>query len=125
MKLVANVIVIAVILLFAYIIVSLLLRDAKNKKLKDAVMSDGVSAVGTITDVRSRTGGNSGFINITLQFDYQTAEGQQHHGEADAVIDAMNTQQYQPGQQIRLHYSRREPDKFVVDIPRPVLKRNK
>ncbi|HID4047225.1 hypothetical protein B5M10_07475 [Pluralibacter gergoviae] len=123
MKFIANIIVIAVVILFAYIIVSLLIRDAKNKKLRDAVISDGISTVGVITDVRSRNGGNSGFINITLQFSYQTEEGQRHHGKADAVIDAMSSQKYQPGQQLHLHYSKREPEKFVVDIPHPDLRR--
>lgn len=123
MKVVANIIVIAVVILFAYVIISLLIRDVKNKKIKDSVMSDGVSTVGTITNVHSRTGGNSGFINITLQFDYHTEEGLRHLGEADAVIDAMNAQKYQPGQQLHIYYSRKEPEKVVVDIPRPKLKR--
>ena len=123
MRIITNLIVIACLFLFFCIIVSLLIRDAKNKKIKDAVMSDGHDVVGVITNVRSRSGGNSGFINITVQFDYTTKEGREMKGEADAVIDAINTSKYQPGEKLPLRYSRKDPQKVLVDIPRPVLKR--
>lgn len=123
MKFVADIIVIAVLAFFAYVIVSLLIRDARNKKIKDGIAADGVNTTGIITDVSSRSGGNSGFINITVKFDYEIETGKKISGKADAVIDVMNINKYQPGEEISLRYSRKEPEKVVVDIPNPLLKR--
>lgn len=123
MKFVADIIVIAVLAFFAYVIVSLLIRDARNKKIKDGIAADGVNTTGIITDVSSRSGGNSGFINITVRFDYEIETGKKISGKADAVIDVMNINKYQSGEAISLRYSRKEPEKVVVDIPVPLLKR--
>lgn len=123
MRFVTNIIVIAVLAFFAYVIVSLLIRDARNKKIKDGIAADGVNTTGIITDVSSRSGGNSGFINITVKFDYEIETGKKISGKADAVIDVMNINKYQPGEEISLRYSRKEPEKVVVDIPNPLLKR--
>ena len=75
MRIVTNLIVLAVVILFIYIFASLLIRDFKNKKLKEGIQTDGVSVLGTITGVRSRSGGNSGFINITVKFNYVIENG--------------------------------------------------
>lgn len=123
MKFVTDIIVIAVLAFFAYVIVSLLIRDARNKKIKDGIAADGVNTTGIITDVSSRSGGNSGFINITVKFDYEIETGKKISGKADAVIDVMNINKYQPGEEVSLRYSRKEPEKVVVDIPNPLLKR--
>lgn len=123
MKFVADTIVIAVLAFFAYVIVSLLIRDARNKKIKDGIAVDGIDTTGIITGVSSRSGGNSGFINITVMFDYEIETGKKISGKAGAVIDVMNINKYQPGEEISLRYSRKEPGKVVVDIPNPLLKR--
>lgn len=123
MRIVTDVIVFAVLAFFAYVIVSLLIRDARNKKIKEGIAADGVNTMGVITDVSSRSGGNSGFINITVSFDYEIEPGEKISGKADAVIDVMKINKYQPGETISLRYSRKEPEKVVVDIPNPLLKR--
>lgn len=123
MRIVTDVIVFAVLAFFAYVIVSLLIRDARNKKIKEGIAADGVNTMGVITDVSSRSGGNSGFINITVSFDYEIETGEKISGKADAVIDVMKINKYQPGETISLRYSRKEPEKVVVDIPNPLLKR--
>ena len=98
MRYVTDVIVFAVLAFFAYVIVSLLIRDAKNKKVKDGIAAAGVNTTGIITDVSSRSGGNSGFINITVSFDYEIETGKKISGKADAVIDviSINTSPVKP-----------------------------
>jgi uncharacterized membrane protein YjfL (UPF0719 family) len=46
MRYVTDVIVFAVLAFFAYVIVSLLIRDAKNKKIKEGIAADGVNTTG-------------------------------------------------------------------------------
>jgi hypothetical protein len=123
MRIVTNLIVLAVVILFIYIFASLLIRDFKNKKLKEGIQTDGVSVLGTITGVRSRSGGNSGFINITVKFNYVIENGTTLDGEADTVIDAMKINDFQPGEKIPLSYSKKEPHKFILTIPKPNLRR--
>jgi hypothetical protein len=123
MRIVTNLIVLAVVILFIYIFASLLIRDFKNKKLKEGIQTDGVSVLGTITGVRSRSGGNSGFINITVKFNYVIENGTTLDGEADTVIDAMKINDFQPGKKIPLSYSKKEPHKFILTIPKPNLRR--
>ncbi|ELY3084003.1 TPA: hypothetical protein QIC20_000285 [Klebsiella aerogenes] len=123
MRIVTNLIVLAVVILFIYIFASLLIRDFKNKKLKEGIQTDGVSVLGTITGVRSRSGGNSGFINITVKFNYVIENGTTLEGEADTVIDAMKINDFQPGEKIPLSYSKKEPHKYILTIPKPNLRR--
>ncbi|EML2224464.1 TPA: hypothetical protein ORM06_001025 [Klebsiella aerogenes] len=123
MRIVTNLIVLAVVILFIYIFASLLIRDFKNKKLKEGIQTDGVSVLGTITGVRSRSGGNSGFINITVKFNYVIENGTILEGEADTVIDAMKINDFQPGEKIPLSYSKKEPHKYILTIPKPNLRR--
>ncbi|WP_049292982.1 DUF3592 domain-containing protein [Franconibacter helveticus] len=123
MRFVTNFIIIAVLALFAYMIISLLIRDARNKKAKESILKDSIQTQAVITDAQSRSGGNSGFINITLYIDYTTQEGKKYSGKKDAVIDALNTHKYQPGETISIHYSRQEPEQFLIDIPNPLKKR--
>jgi len=100
MNIFTNVIVLAVVLLFIYIFASLLIRDAKNKKLKAAIYNDGVAVSGTITNVRSRSGGNSGLINISVDFNYVNEKGELLTGQRDIVIDITRIQNFQPGKPI-------------------------
>lgn len=125
MKIVANLIVIAVLAVFAYAIISILIRDSKNKKEKDELANNGVSTQAVITDVRSRSGENSGYINITLAFRFSTDTGSEVNGKADAVINAMYTGKYQPGEKVNIRYLRSNPGRVLVDIPNPLLKKKK
>lgn len=100
MNIFTNVIVLAVVLLFIYIFASLLIRDAKNKKLKAAIHNDSVAVSGTLTNVRSRSGGNSGLINISVDFNYVNEKGELLTGQRDIVIDITRIQNFQPGKPI-------------------------
>ncbi|HFZ0561020.1 TPA: DUF3592 domain-containing protein [Klebsiella aerogenes] len=121
MSVFTNVIVLAVVLLFIYIFASLLIRDAKNKKLKAAIHNDGVAVSGTITNVRSRSGGNSGFINISVDFNYVNEKGELLTGQRD---DITRIQNFQPGKPIPLRYLRLDPQQVLVDLPNPLLTRS-
>ncbi|KGT86400.1 hypothetical protein NG99_25825 [Erwinia typographi] len=125
MKIVMNLLVVAVVAFFAYILISLYIRDVKNKKIKDDITSNGVDTVGEITQSYGRSGGNSGFINVTLSFKYEVDNGEVINNSADAVINSMDVQKYQPGEKINLRYSRTEPKKVILDIPNPLLRRKK
>ncbi|EXU77409.1 DUF3592 domain-containing protein [Erwinia mallotivora] len=124
MKIVANLIVIAVLAVFAYAIISILIRDSKNKKEKDELANNGVSTQAVITDVRSRSGGG-GYMNITLAFRFSTDTGSEVNSKADAVINAMDTGKYQPGEKVNIRYLRSNPGRVLVDIPNPLLKKKK
>ncbi|EPX1392857.1 hypothetical protein ACWWI0_004015 [Cronobacter sakazakii] len=109
--------------LLAYLIISLLIRDARNKKIKENILNDSVESAAIVKNVQSRSGGNSGFINVTLYVEFATQEGKIVTGKKDAVIDAMSTYKYQPGETVSIRYSRKEPEQFLIDIPNPLLKR--
>lgn len=113
----------AVALLFIYVLISLYRRDLRNKKIKNEVLRDGVDTTAVITQVASRSGGNSGFINISIDFRYQNQRGEELHGKSLAVIDAMDSAKYQPGQRINIRYARTDARKTLVDIPNPLMKR--
>lgn len=125
MMIFSSAIVIAVVILFVYIILLLLFRDFKNKKLKESVLSGGENTDGIITNIHSRSGGNSGFINITLHYYYTIEDGRTIDARFDGVIDAMDIYKYQPGEKLNLRYSKKEPEKVVVNIKNPMLKEKK
>nr|WP_242567086.1 DUF3592 domain-containing protein [Cronobacter sakazakii] len=60
---------------------------------------------------------------MTLYVEFATQEGKIVTGKKDAVIDAMSTYKYQPGETVSIRYSRKEPEQFLIDIPNPLLKR--
>lgn len=43
--------------LLAYLIISLLIRDARNKKIKENILNDSVESAAIIKNVQSRSGG--------------------------------------------------------------------
>lgn len=109
-------------MLFIYASISLSRRDLR-KKIKNEVLRDGVDTTAVITQVASRSGGNSGFINISIDFRYQNQRGEELHGQSLAVIDAMDSAKYQAGQRINIRYTRTDARKTLVDIPNPLMKR--
>ena len=124
MKFFSNIIVIAVIIIFVYILTSLLLRDLKNKKMRNSIISGGEKADGIITGVYSHPGEHFRLINITLHYSYTTEDGREMDGKSNAVIDKMNIHKYQPGEKLNVYYLKKEPQKVVVDIPNPLFKKN-
>ncbi|SQJ31887.1 Uncharacterised protein [Serratia rubidaea] len=115
MRVFSDVIVIAVICIVIYALFSIFMKDMKNKKLKSEVGNDGVEVLGEIVNSYSRSGGNSGFINITVEFKYLIKDGTELHGKNDFVINTMDINKYQPGESISLRYSRKDPSKVVIN----------
>lgn len=123
MKIVSNLIVIAVLALFFYAIISILIRDSKNKKDKEEIINNGVNTSAIITEAISRSGGNSGFINVDLHFKFYVANGNEIIGKSSVVINSMDVIKYQPGETVQIRYSEKEPDKVIMDIPNPLTKK--
>ncbi|EAA0892400.1 hypothetical protein DLF39_19595 [Salmonella enterica subsp. enterica serovar Orientalis] len=109
MSIITELIVLVVVLMFIYIFASLLIRDAKNKKLKAAIGNDGVTVLSTITNMKSRSGGNSWFIKISVDFSYANEKGELLNGQRDIVIDITRIQNFQLGNSIPLRYLRLDP----------------
>ncbi|WP_426346847.1 hypothetical protein [Cronobacter universalis] len=64
--------------------------------------------------------GGAGCLNITLEITYRTETGEEIRNRADAVINAMNTANYQPGKTVALRYLKSDPLKVILDIPHPL-----
>ena len=64
MRYVTDVIVFAVLAFFAYVIVSLLIRDIRNAKLKSHIRKNGVLAQAQILNVEAYTGKILSLIHI-------------------------------------------------------------
>ena len=94
----------------------------ENKDKKN-IINNGISTTGEITKAYSRSGSNSGFINVTLEFCYNTEDGNKKTGKADLVINSMDVNNYQPGKKVPLRYSKRDVNQVVIDIPNPLLNR--
>jgi len=108
------------IVFFSFLIGYLLIRDRKNNRTKQSIQRNGVDTIAVITKTWSRSGGNSGFLNITLEITYRTETGEEVRNKADAVINAMHTENYQPGKTVALRYLKSEPVKIIMDIPHPL-----
>ncbi|WBF45534.1 DUF3592 domain-containing protein [Serratia rubidaea] len=115
MRVFSDVIVIAVVGIVIYALFSIFMKDIKNKKVKSEVQSDGVEVLGKIVNSYSRSGGNSGFINITVEFKYLIGDGSELYGKKDIVINTMDINKYQPGESISLRYSRKDSSKVVIN----------
>lgn len=115
MRFFSDVIVIAVVGIVIYALFSIFMKDIKNKKVKSEVQSDGVEVLGEIVNSYSRSGGNSGFINITVEFKYLIGDGSELYGKKDIVINTMDINKYQPGESISLRYSRKDSSKVVIN----------
>jgi len=73
-----------------------------SEKNKKRGLDGWVDATAVITHVASHSGGNSGLINIPIDFRYQNQRGEELHGQSLAVNDAMDSAKYQPGQRINI-----------------------
>ncbi|EPP6261648.1 DUF3592 domain-containing protein [Cronobacter sakazakii] len=105
--------------LFSLLIGYLLIRDRKRNRIKQNIQRNGVDTTAVITKAWSRSGG-AGCLNITLEITYRTETEEEIRNRADAVINAMNTANYQPGKTVALRYLKSDPLKVILDIPHPL-----
>lgn len=120
MRTLANIIAVSGLAVFIYIISSLFIRDIKNKKDKESILANGVDTQAVITNAYGRSGGNSGFINVTLTLEFRTENGESIKIKKDSVINSMEVSKYQPGTKIKIRYYKSDPEKIIVDIPNPL-----
>ncbi|SCC17809.1 hypothetical protein GA0061071_107188 [Kosakonia oryzendophytica] len=102
---------------FITLIVVMLRNDANKEKVKKEIREHGILTLATIKRVFSRSGGNSGYINATLELVFETEDGSKIACKADTVIDALSIQKYQAGEQIPLRYLPADPHKNMLDVP--------
>ncbi|MGG6102449.1 DUF3592 domain-containing protein [Pantoea allii] len=120
MRIFANIIAISGFAIFVYIISSMLIRDIRNKKEKENILTNGVDTQAVITNAYGRSGGNSGFINVTLTLEFRAENGEDITIKKDSVINSMDVNKYQPGSKVKIRYYKGDPKKIIVDIPNPL-----
>jgi len=123
MKYVTDVIVFAVLAFFAYVIVSLLIRDIRNAKLKSHIRKNGVLAQAEILNVEAYTGKISDYTNIKLHYKFTTDEGVDIVGTGSAVIYTSDLRQYQIGKFFDVTYNKDNPSQVIMEIENASLKR--
>jgi hypothetical protein len=107
-----------------WIVILGVIQSGKTEKLKKEVLAENISSYGKIINIYSRSGG-MGCINVTIDFSYQTENGQQLTATKDAVIDLLDTNKYQKGALVPVRYAKTAPEKVLLDIPNPALERMK
>lgn len=123
MKIIANIIATSGLVIFVYIISSLIVRDFRNKKDKENIIANGVDTQAVITNAYGRSGGNSGFINVTLTLEFRTENGEDVKIKKDSVINSVEVSKYQPGAKVKIRYYKSDPKKIILDIPNPLQSR--
>ena len=125
MRYVTDVIVFAVLAFFAYVIVSLLIRDIRNAKLKSHIRKNGVLAQAEILNVEAYTGKISDYTNIKLHYKFITDEGVDIVGTGSAVIYTSDLRQYQIGKFFDVTYNKDNPSQVIMEIENASLKRRR
>ncbi|MGX9239674.1 DUF3592 domain-containing protein [Pantoea ananatis] len=120
MRVIVNIIATSGLVIFVCIISSLIVRDFRNKKHKESVIANGVDTQAVITNYYSRSGGGSGFVNVTLTMEFRTENGEDIIIKKDSVINSMDVNKYQPGSKVKIRYYKADPKKIIVDISNPL-----
>lgn len=125
MRIVNDVIMFTVPVLFACVIVSLLIRDIRNAKLKSIIRKNGVLAQAEILNVEAYTGKISDYTNIKLHYKFTTDEGVDILGTGSAVIYTSDLRQYQIGKFFDVTYNKYNPSQVIMEIENASLKRRR
>ncbi|MCU5771712.1 DUF3592 domain-containing protein [Erwiniaceae bacterium BAC15a-03b] len=105
-----------------YAVLSVNARSREHKRLKE----NGTETTGQITNIASRSGGNSAYVNVTITATYFNKDtNQKCKGSGDAVIDIIKAENYQPGKNVQLIYNNEKPDLIFLLIPHPLMERMK
>ncbi|EOC0866071.1 hypothetical protein VG539_004109 [Cronobacter muytjensii] len=106
----------------AIIILSVIVKDIKNKKAKDNIRRNGIYVLAEIINVESYTGKISQYTNIKLYYRYKTYQGRDVLNEGTAVIFTSDLKKYRPGETFPLIYSKDNPELVIIEIENPSLK---
>ncbi|KAA9002631.1 hypothetical protein FJU30_03630 [Affinibrenneria salicis] len=109
-----------VMFFFAYALISIHLGDMKKNKVRKY----GDEAIGEVLDIKSRSGGNSGFVNVELKVLYVDKNNNKHVSKGVTVIDMTKIQNFQPGNKVNIKYIIDNPDKIIINIPSPLVRRS-
>lgn len=125
MRIVNDIIMFTIPVLFSCVIVSLLIRDIRNAKLKSNIRKNGVLAQAEILNVEAYTGKISDYTNIKLHYKFTTDEGIDILGTGSAVIYTSDLRQYQIGKFFDVTYNKDNPSQVIVEIENASLKRRR
>ncbi|NUW61723.1 MULTISPECIES: DUF3592 domain-containing protein [Cronobacter] len=106
----------------AIIILTVIVKDIKNKKAKDNIRCNGINALAEIINVESYTGKISQYTNIKLYYRYKTYQGRDILNEGTAVIFTSDLKKYRPGETFPLIYSKDNPELVIIEIENPSVK---
>ncbi|WP_158699010.1 DUF3592 domain-containing protein [Cronobacter dublinensis] len=113
---------IIILSIVAIIILSVIVKDIKNKKVKDDIRRNGIHALAEIINVESYTGKISQYTNIKLYYRYKTEQGRDMSNEGTAVIFTSDLKKYSPGETFPIIYSKTNPDLVIIEIENASLK---
>ncbi|ELY5816243.1 hypothetical protein SNN51_003134 [Cronobacter turicensis] len=106
----------------AIIVLSVIVKDIKNKKAKDDIRRNGIHALAEIINVESYTGKISQYTNIKLYYRYKTEQGRDILNEGTAVIFTSDLKKYSPGETFPITYSKINPELVIIEIENPSIK---
>ncbi|ELY2671120.1 hypothetical protein SMC00_002683 [Cronobacter sakazakii] len=113
---------IIIVSIVAIIILTVIVKDIKNKKIKDDVRRNGIHALTEIINVESYTGKISQYTNIKLYYRYKTEQGRDILNEGTAVIFTSDLKKYSPGETFPIIYSKNNPELVIIEIENASLK---
>ncbi|EOC1302582.1 nuclease [Cronobacter dublinensis] len=113
---------IIILSIVAIIILSVIVKDIKNKKVKDDIRRNGIHALAEIINVESYAGKISQYTNIKLYYRYKTEQGRNMLNEGTAVIFTSDLKKYSPGEAFPIIYSKTNPDLVIIEIENASLK---
>ncbi|ELY4302672.1 hypothetical protein SMZ33_003302 [Cronobacter turicensis] len=113
---------IIILSIVAIIILTVIVKDIKNKKIKDDVRCNGIHTLAEIINVESYTGKISQYTNIKLYYRYKTEQGRDTLNEGTAVIFTSDLKKYSPGETFPIIYSKNNPELVIIEIENASLK---
>ncbi|EKK4002457.1 DUF3592 domain-containing protein [Cronobacter sakazakii] len=113
---------IIILSIVAIIILTVIVKDIKNKKIKDDVRRNGIHALAEIINVESYTGKISQYTNIKLYYRYKTEQGRDILNEGAAVIFTSDLEKYSPGETFPIIYSKNNPELVIIETENASLK---
>ncbi|EKM0532508.1 DUF3592 domain-containing protein [Cronobacter turicensis] len=113
---------IIILSIVAIIILSVIVKDIKNKKAKGDIRRNGIHALAEIINVESYTGKISQYTNIKLYYRYKTEQGRDILNEGTAVIFTSDLKKYSPGETFPIIYNKNNPELVIIEIENASLK---
>lgn len=104
------------------IILTIIVKDIRNKKIKDDIRRNGIHVLAEIINVESYTGKILQYTTIKLHYRYKTYQGRDILNEGTAVIFTSDFKKYSPGKTFPIVYSKDNPELVIIEIANPSIK---